>query len=502
MASAGPRYPGTVTTETGPSGDNDWTNASNVGIDDTAEATIVAPTYDANDHSYRLIASNFGFDAEVPAGATIDGITVEIERRAFAGAAEDQEVQLYDSTATLVGDDKQAATAWPGTSAIATYGGVADTWTAGLDAADIRSASFGVALIVLATAANTDIGVSRLRVTVAYTAVENHDGSFALTGGGAVGETGGKGGQSGLALTGGGVTVESADTARSVGVPITGGGVVTGSATHGRQIGLGLTGGGVTTVAGERDEAGEEHSGSFALTGGGAITTPASTTRSVGIAATGGGAAAAGQTSERSTGVPLTGGGVAVIGPSSERNAAVALTGGGAASVSAESARLGAALLSGGGVLTVGQATGRDGAFALTGGGVVTAQGSTAEDHTGSFAVTGGGAVATGALAQRMLALALTGGGAVAVASDTARSASLAFTGAGAIAAAWTGGHVGSPAVTGGGVVHVGTMGLGPRLPDGLAAVVTPVGALVTVVEADRLIGRIVPAGLAGSIEE
>lgn len=169
MATAGPFYPGTVSTEIGPSGDNDWTNASNIGADDGSEAQITAATYDAGDHSYRLIASNFGFSSVIQSGDTINGITVEIDRRDFAGDAQDQEVRLYDSTATLVGDDKQTATSWPTTSAIATYGGASDTWTAGLDADDIRSSSFGVALIVLANSANTDIGVDFIRVTIDYT---------------------------------------------------------------------------------------------------------------------------------------------------------------------------------------------------------------------------------------------------------------------------------------------------------------------------------------------
>ena len=170
MATAGPRYPGTTASEIGPSGDNDWISTSPITADDGSEAQITAATYDAADHSYRLKATNFGFSADVPAGATINGITVEIDRRCFAGAAQDQEVRLYDSTGTLVGDDKQTATAWPATLGIATYGGAADTWTSGLDADDIRSAGFGVALIVLADGANTDIGVDFIRVTVTYTA--------------------------------------------------------------------------------------------------------------------------------------------------------------------------------------------------------------------------------------------------------------------------------------------------------------------------------------------
>jgi hypothetical protein len=171
VASAGPRYPTTVLTEVGPSGGNDWTDAAFVASNDTAEATITAPTFDAGDTSYRLKATNFGFDAVIAAGDTITGITVEIERDAPAGTASDNEVRLYDSTGTLVGDNKASATSWPTTPAIATYGSSSDTWAASLDAADIRSSGFGVSLIVNADANNTDIGVDFIRVTIEYTAV-------------------------------------------------------------------------------------------------------------------------------------------------------------------------------------------------------------------------------------------------------------------------------------------------------------------------------------------
>lgn len=177
MASQGPFYPATITTEAGPSGDNDWLTASNVGADDGSEAQITHATFDANDHSFRLKAQNFGFTVT----GTVVGITVEIEQRRFAGAAEDQEVRLYDAAGALAGDDKQTATAWPATATIATYGGVADTWNAGLTAADVNDPDFGVALIVLATAANTDIGVDFIRVTVEYTPPPAITGSGGVT---------------------------------------------------------------------------------------------------------------------------------------------------------------------------------------------------------------------------------------------------------------------------------------------------------------------------------
>ena len=180
MASQGPNYPGTVTTQIGPSGDNDWLTPDNIGADDGSEAQITAATYDTNDHSYRLRARNFGFS--IPDGATIDGIVVEIERRAFAGSAQDQEVQLFDDAGSLVGDNKATATAWPSTAGVATYGSSSDDWNAGLTVTDLNSLTAGVALIVLATGNNTDIGVDFMRMTVHYTeapAEDKYAGSMA-----------------------------------------------------------------------------------------------------------------------------------------------------------------------------------------------------------------------------------------------------------------------------------------------------------------------------------
>jgi hypothetical protein len=168
MATQGPLYPGTVLTEIGPSGDDDWVNPGNVSADDGTEAQITVATFDAADMSYRLHLRNFGFT--IPTDATINGIVVEIDRRCFAGAAQDQEVRIYDEAGVAVGDDKQTATAWPATLGIATYGSSSDVWSwTTVAPAKINDVDFGVALIALADAANTDIAVDFIRVTVHYT---------------------------------------------------------------------------------------------------------------------------------------------------------------------------------------------------------------------------------------------------------------------------------------------------------------------------------------------
>lgn len=170
MATAGPSFPGTLASVLETGDDNAWVNPTNAGADDGNEAQVTDATFDANDQTAALRCSNFGFDATIPSDAvSIDGITVEIAQRRFAGAARDHQVQLFTTPGTVVGDNKATATAWPATETVATYGGSADTWNASLTVAQVRSANFGVNVKAFATAANTDVGIDFVRITITYT---------------------------------------------------------------------------------------------------------------------------------------------------------------------------------------------------------------------------------------------------------------------------------------------------------------------------------------------
>jgi hypothetical protein len=152
-----------------------WVNPGNIVSDNATEAAITAATFDSPDISQLLIGSNFGFTTS----GTIDGITVEIDRRSIiAGSGADFRVQLATGTtfADLVGTNKaDTATTWPSTSAVATYGGAADTWAAGLTSAQVNAAGFAVFLSASAKIANADIGVDFIRVTVTYTPAASED---------------------------------------------------------------------------------------------------------------------------------------------------------------------------------------------------------------------------------------------------------------------------------------------------------------------------------------
>ena len=184
------KYPGTIGTQSiNPEDDNDWVNPSNIGADDAAYASVVAPQFDTGDITYRLKAQNFGFT--IPTG-TIDGIKVEIERYNDAGeTGKDYRVQLLDADGNLVGDNKAAVGDWETTPTIKSYGGATDKWSASPTVAMVNDADFGVVLSAEATADNADIYVDFIRITIYYSeGGVTHEGSATLAGAGTLANIG------------------------------------------------------------------------------------------------------------------------------------------------------------------------------------------------------------------------------------------------------------------------------------------------------------------------
>ena len=91
----------------------------------------------------QLKCTGYGFS--IPAGAIINGITVNIERRASGGDSRDNQVSLLKANA-VVGDNKASSTYYPSADQVATYGNSSDLWGTGWTPAEINSAQFGVAL--------------------------------------------------------------------------------------------------------------------------------------------------------------------------------------------------------------------------------------------------------------------------------------------------------------------------------------------------------------------
>lgn len=174
MPDTGYKLPGTGATFDYLDG-NTWTNPTYIQARDAINARV---TIGHDGHSDWLRGTNFGFDAFVPAGATIDGILVRIRRYADSGAGiNDCQLYLWNGSANI-GDNKAAvAVPWPTTLTDKTYGGASDKWGATLTDTLIRSSGFGVQL----WAGNLDELVNRVarvdcfEITVYYTAATiNH----------------------------------------------------------------------------------------------------------------------------------------------------------------------------------------------------------------------------------------------------------------------------------------------------------------------------------------
>jgi hypothetical protein len=147
-----------------------WATPENIQDEDADEATVTAATFDSPDPTGDLYGHGFGFT--VPAGSTIDGILVEVNRRSIiANSGVDRSVRLTNNAGARhpTGDNKASATVWGTSAATVSYGGAADTWNAGLTVADINDADWGVRFQAQANIANADIGVAWMRVTITYT---------------------------------------------------------------------------------------------------------------------------------------------------------------------------------------------------------------------------------------------------------------------------------------------------------------------------------------------
>jgi hypothetical protein len=142
-----------------------WTNPGNVVASDNAKATA---TLSGSALSQNLDATNFGF--AIPAGSTIDGVTVRIERMASSSSSiRDYDVRLLKG-GSVSGDDKASSSNWPTSDSNATYGDSDDLWGTTLTSADVNSSSFGVTLKARnVSGSSRTASVDRIEVTVNYT---------------------------------------------------------------------------------------------------------------------------------------------------------------------------------------------------------------------------------------------------------------------------------------------------------------------------------------------
>ncbi|MCR4303396.1 MAG: hypothetical protein NUV63_04090, partial [Gallionella sp.] len=147
---------------------NDWSNAGLAVSSDGNDAT--ASVNDGQRTDY-LQCTGYGFT--IPAGATINGITVNVERASSNTGTQDFAMRVVK--AGVIGTtDRSTATAYPTTDAYEAHGGAADLWGTTWTVTDINAANFGAAFASQkpgsAGGART-ISVDHVEITVDYTPV-------------------------------------------------------------------------------------------------------------------------------------------------------------------------------------------------------------------------------------------------------------------------------------------------------------------------------------------
>lgn len=168
MASAGPNAPGTMADDSAV-GTLTWSNPDNAK---TSNDLYAIATNSSTAYTHYLKATNFGF--AIPAGSTINGITVSIERWGRLNTpyyyVEDSVIKLVKA-GSISGDNKSLSAKWSQTDTVATYGGVSDLWGNTLSAEDINNAAFGVVFQarILSSKDTVQAKVDFISITVTYT---------------------------------------------------------------------------------------------------------------------------------------------------------------------------------------------------------------------------------------------------------------------------------------------------------------------------------------------
>ncbi len=170
MSSSGPNSPGTIAADTSV-GTRVWSTITNAGASDNSYATASYSIAGTASTQY-IKATNFGFSV----AGTIDGILVEIERKASSNSAslyaKDNIVKLVVGGTISGSDLADTATKYPTADAYASYGGASSLWGLTPADTDINASNFGVVISSNITSpgkSSCTVSVDHIRITVYYT---------------------------------------------------------------------------------------------------------------------------------------------------------------------------------------------------------------------------------------------------------------------------------------------------------------------------------------------
>ena len=167
MASQGPNFPTSAANNTF-LGSVGWVNVTNIETDDNNSATAVLTLM--GDVTNFALGSAFGFS--IPAGATINGILLEVKRA--AGLISNIDTSTNGAALTKDGGSnfisKNPSDSWPTVLTYQSYGSSSDLWGTTWTPAQINSNLFGAGISATNNGGVLDTAsVDAIRVTVFYT---------------------------------------------------------------------------------------------------------------------------------------------------------------------------------------------------------------------------------------------------------------------------------------------------------------------------------------------
>ena len=157
---------GTVFTNDSSAGTIDWATPEQAQSSNNSYATV---SLKKNEVSHYLKSTGFSFN--IPTGSTINGITVNIEKKANnANRISDGNVRLVKN-GSIGGDDRKNSSNWGTGDNTTTYGGNTDLWGLAWTAEDINSSNFGMVISAKHSSSNSTetAFVDHVNIAVAYT---------------------------------------------------------------------------------------------------------------------------------------------------------------------------------------------------------------------------------------------------------------------------------------------------------------------------------------------
>jgi hypothetical protein len=166
---AGPDIPNSFSNALIPGISQQWTNISNVQLDDENYASFGDLPGTEGSHTDYLVATDFGFT--LPAGTIINGIKVEVKCSDVNSRTSEYSVMIV-KTGSITGLEKATGTSYPDVDGYMTYGGPTDLWGETWDYKFIDDNKFGVAIAAQRNKSDDVVTagqVNHIRITVYYT---------------------------------------------------------------------------------------------------------------------------------------------------------------------------------------------------------------------------------------------------------------------------------------------------------------------------------------------